>query len=398
MLTSSELQHAETCIIKIVQAELFSSEINDIKSKDKGGILRVGGRLQNSTLNFNIKHQILLPKGHVVTKLIIRGTHIEEMHAGVQNTLAAVRQKYWPIAGRNVVRQIIHQCVKYYRTKPTPFVELMGNLPSDRVTPARPFIHCGLDYLGPLQVKQFRGRATKAIHLELVYDYTTESFLNALKRMMARRGKVKRLMSDNGSNFVGANRALQSILKSLFISKEFESDIMSYLTDQGIEWTFIPPSSPYMGGSLLITAEEMHTLLTLIESCLNSRPITPMSSDPNDLEPLTAGHFLIELRLRPRLNQIFKISPTTGFRVGSELKNYQRNKWQRRSQTPLDVGTMVIIRDDNLPPLLWKMGRVAALHPGSDGIVRVISVKTASGITKRGINRVCVLPIDESAQ
>jgi hypothetical protein len=82
---------------------------------------------------------------------------------------------------------------------------------------------------------------------------------------------------------------------------------MSYLTDQGIEWTFIPPSSPYMGGiweagvkslkshfkrvvgSLLITAEEMHTLLTLIESCLNSRPITPMSSDPNDLKPLTAG-------------------------------------------------------------------------------------------------------------
>jgi hypothetical protein len=158
--------------------------------------------------------------------------------------------------------------------------------------------------------------------------------------MMARRGQVKRLMSDNGSNFVGANRALQSILKSLFISKEFQSDIMSYLTDQGIEWTFIPPSSPYKGGiweagvksfkshfkrvvgSLLITAEEMHTLLTLIESCLNSRPITPMSSDPNDLEPLTAGHFLIELRLRPRLNQIFKISPTTGFRVGSELKNY----------------------------------------------------------------------------
>jgi hypothetical protein len=126
--------------------------------------------------------------------------------------------------------------------------------------------------------------------------------------MMARREKVKRLMSDNGSNFVGANRALQSILKSLFISKEFKLDIMSYLTDQGIEWTFIPPSSPYMGGiweagvksfkshfkkvvgSLLSTAEEMHTLLTLIESCLNSRPITLMSSDPNDLEPLTAGH------------------------------------------------------------------------------------------------------------
>jgi hypothetical protein len=184
MLTSSELQHAETCIIKIVQAELFSSEINDIKSKgevisnshlkslsvflDKGGILRVGGRLQNSTLNFNIKHQILLPKGHVVTKLIIRGTHIEEMHAGVQNTLAAVRQKYWPIAGRNVVRQIIHQCVKCYRTKPTPFVELMGNLPSDRVTPARPFIHCGLDYLGPLQVKQFRGRGKKTMKCYVV--------------------------------------------------------------------------------------------------------------------------------------------------------------------------------------------------------------------------------------
>jgi hypothetical protein len=98
-----------------------------------------------------------------------------------------------------------------------------------------------------LAVMRVRSLFLLLAQLELERLYTTESFLNALKRMMARRGKVKRLMSDNGSNFVGANRALQSILKSLFISKEFKSDIMSYLTDQGIEWTFIPPSSPYMG-------------------------------------------------------------------------------------------------------------------------------------------------------
>jgi hypothetical protein len=140
-----------------------------------------------------------------------------------------------------------------------------------------------------------------------------------------------------------------------------------------------------------------------------------MSSDPNDLEPRTAGHFLIGAPLTAPIEPNLQDLPDNRLSRWQRIeklrqlfwkrwqKEYlsslqQRNKWQRRSQTPLDIGTMVIIRDDNLPPLLWKVGRVAALHPGSDGIVRVISVKTASGITKRDINRVCVLPIDESAQ
>jgi hypothetical protein len=152
--------------------------------------------------------------------------------------------------------------------------------------------------------------ATKAIHLELVHDYTSQSFLNALKRMMARRGKATRMYSDNGTNFVGANRELKEI-RDFLRTKDFQNAVVDNLTNDGIEWRFIPPNSPHVGGiweagvksfknhfkriagTSLLTAEEMYTLLTLIEACLNSRPLTPLSDDPNDLQPLTPGHFLI---------------------------------------------------------------------------------------------------------
>jgi hypothetical protein len=152
---------------------------------------------------------MLLPKNHVITKLIIREIHAQHLHAGHSATLAAIRQTYWPIAARSAIRNVLHKCVKCYRVNPIPQQQIMGNLPGVRVKPARPFENCGVDYMGPVLIKEGRGRgraiktvkayvalfvclATKAIHLELVSDYTAESFKNCIKRMMARRGIVSR--------------------------------------------------------------------------------------------------------------------------------------------------------------------------------------------------------------
>jgi hypothetical protein len=270
-------------------------------------LLRVGGRIGNSNFSYDKKHQILLPSKHYVTRLLIKQYHEQQLHGGQQLTLAALRQKYWPVAAQSLVRKIIFECVKCFKTHPRRFIPKMGDLPNVRIEPTRPFINVGIDYAGPILIKQGNKRskpvksyialficlATKAVHMELVGDLTSESFTNALKRILSRRGKVLNIYCDNGTNFVGAKNELQN-MKRFLESSEFEVNVLEALKRQNISWHFIPPSSPHMGGIWksgvklvkshlkkilgvsLVTYEEMYTLLTRIEACLNSRPMGQM--------------------------------------------------------------------------------------------------------------------------
>jgi hypothetical protein len=197
-LKVSELERSILIILKNVQHQAFSTEIKELeggrqvskKSRlislnpflDDSGLIRVGGRLRNSGAHSDVKHPIVLPKCKI-TELIIQSEHISLLHAGPQATLASLRQRYWPISGSSVVRRIIHNCLKCFRANPTTSSQLMGDLPKDRVQPARPFLSSGVDFGGPVYLKEGRGRgkrtvkgyialfvcfATKALHLELV--------------------------------------------------------------------------------------------------------------------------------------------------------------------------------------------------------------------------------------
>lgn len=199
----------------------------------------------------------------------------------------------------------------------------MGDLPARRVQRYRPFLHSGIYFAGPISIRLSKGRGTKshkgyiavfvcltsrAVHLEVVSGYSTEDFLQVYRRFVARRGICATLSSDCGTNFIGANKELRILFER---ASPQSREIAQLLANYGTQWLFNLPSAPHFGGiweaavksvkfhlkriigEALLTFEEMSTLLTQVEACLNSRPLQPLSDDPTDLSALTPAHFLI---------------------------------------------------------------------------------------------------------
>lgn len=225
-------------------------------------LIHVGSRLKNAELSSDVCHPILLPKNHDLTRLVIEQEHVRNAHAGTQATMAAVRQRFWPLSLRSVARKIVKKCVTCFKNKPALLETIMGALPSGRVTLVRAFHHCGVDYAGSLLIREGKRRnarhskayvaifvcfSTKAIHIELVSDLTSDAFVAALKRFVSRRGKPACLYSDNGTTFVGAQRQLKELYE-LLNSDHLQADVKQFLREQETSWNFIPPNAPHFGG------------------------------------------------------------------------------------------------------------------------------------------------------
>ncbi|GFX47909.1 integrase catalytic domain-containing protein [Trichonephila clavipes] len=228
--------------------------------KNKDGVLRVGGRLCNSDLNFECKFPVILPCNHKLTNLIVEYFHLKYFHLGPQALLYQVRQRFWPLRGRNVCRKIVHDCLVCFKVKPITCEQIMGNLPKERVRKIFPFDCSGLDFIGPFWIKSNKQRksslykiyvsifvcfVTKAVHFELVSDLTTQTFIASLKRFIARRGRPSLIFSDNGKTFIGSNAELKRLYK-LVINPDPE--LAGFLVDENINWKFLPPRAPNFGG------------------------------------------------------------------------------------------------------------------------------------------------------
>ncbi|XP_076382768.1 uncharacterized protein LOC143260628 [Megalopta genalis] len=452
----TELSSAERIVIRVTQNHHFSVEMRQLGARqpldrtssllslnpfvDELGIIRVGGRLRNAPIAFSRKHPILIPSSSPLAVLIIRREHLRLLHAGCQQTLASLHANYWIPSGGRITRKVVRSCMRCFRTKPGAAQPQMGNLPADRVTP---FSTCGVDYAGPfLVVDSGRSRTsrkaylclfvcfvTKAVHLELAVDLTTDSFLNGLRRFTARRGMCRVIHSDNGTNFIGARNELRD-LGHFLASPAHNDKVKGALAQNKIQWQLIPPRAPHFGGlweravrsvkthlrrvrgEQRLTFEEMCTVLTQVEACLNSRPFHPLSSDPSDLNPLSPGHFLVGEALtalphvhlldtpRNRLNRFQLLQQMVQHFWKRWHEEYlhglqQRRKWRQGCAVVPKVGDMVLIKEDNLPPLKWALGRVVELHPGQDGICRVSTIRTTRGMLKRPASKICVLPIED---
>ncbi|KAK3754726.1 hypothetical protein QZH41_007045 [Actinostola sp. cb2023] len=271
-MTPSLLQEAEKVIIRCVQSEYFQDELQVLRSLganrekvdrrsvrekkqtlkktssiykldpfiDQDGLVRVGGRIGNADVPEEVRHPVILPRKCHVTTLLIRSLHQKVNHMGRSTTHNELRQcGYWILGASAAVSNVISQCVTCRRQRRPLEQQKMSSLPKDRVEQVPPFSFCAVDYFGPFVIKERRSElkrygvlftclASRGVHLETANSLDTSSFINALKRFLARRGPVRQIRCDQGTNFVGARNELKAALTEMD-----EIRVSEYLLEQG---------------------------------------------------------------------------------------------------------------------------------------------------------------------
>ena len=439
-ISVAEVARAETEIYKFLQRKYFSTVYECAKKNlpiprknflskfapflDSLGILRARGRLGFSDLPNRTKYPVILPKQSLVPRLIVEEYHRSYGHLGRETLLSHLRSKYFIVGCSNLVKRVLRECLICRKVQGKPSTQLMADLPSDRVTSyAPPFTATGIDYFGPFYVSRGRGKSkekryglictclsTRSCHIEISHSLNTDSFILALRRFIARRGPVKSIRSDNGTNFVRGCKELKEA-----INQWNKDHIDNFCKQRNIKWLFNPPSASHFGGvyereirttrkvlnSLLLefdnkitlSDEMLYTLMCEVENILNSRPLTSLPTDVDELEALTPNHIL-------RLNADISFPP--GFFDSRDLHSIKRwrqvqymadifwHRWRREYLPSLiqrqkwfnpnrvhKKGDLVLVVDENLPRNLWCLGRIVDVDFNDRGHLRSVKVKVS---------------------
>ncbi|KAJ8017933.1 hypothetical protein HOLleu_44355 [Holothuria leucospilota] len=449
-LTPKMLEESEITIVRDVQRKAYPEEFDALSKGNivtrksplfklaplltTKGVIRVGGRLSKADLPYDTRHPLVLPKSSQVTVMIVRDAHSAVGHLGRNSILARLREKFWIHGGSQLAKAVARSCVlcRCYQAKPCE--QLMADLPANRVeAELSPFTHCGMDYFGPLMVR--RGRSdvkrygviftclsSRAVHLEVAQSLETDACINAVRRFMARRGPVKSIKSDNGTNLVGAEKELRQMLE-----KVDQTRMIDTFCSGGIEWSFNPPAGSHFGGvwermirttrkilySLMkeqprtLDDDLLSTLLCEVENILNNRPLTTTSPDPDDLTPLTPNMLVnpqakmlappgefeqrdVYARKRWRRAQYLVDVFWSRWRKEYVVTLQQRDKWQRQRRN-VQVGDVVLIVDKSVPRNTWPMGVVETTFKDTKGDVRSCQVRTKTSILERPVAKLCIL-------
>ncbi|XP_076874397.1 uncharacterized protein LOC143524681 [Brachyhypopomus gauderio] len=437
----NELIRAKNIIIKAVQAEVYAKELQCISSGEKlpkgspllnlspvtgeDGFLRVGGRISQACIPDEEKKPIIIPGRHHIAVLIARHYHEQCQHQGRHFTEGTVRAAgYWIVGGKRCICSLIHKCVTCRRLRGENKIQKMADLPADRVSMEPPFTYVGVDVFGPWTVSTRRTRgghandkrwavlftclSIRAIHIEIIESMDTSSFINAMRRLIALRGPVRQIRSDRGTNFIGACRELN------ISSNLDESKLSRFLTDQGCSWVFNPPHASHMGGAwermigvtrkildsmmlqtrpVKMTHEVLSTFMAEVTAIVNSRPLIPVSSDPEDpfvLTPATLltqktgscpvppGQFSGADLYRRQWKHVQSLANTFWDRWQKQyLCTLQpRRKW-RNDENNITEGSVVLVKDCQSKRNDWPLGRISKVLPSEDGRVRKVEIKVA---------------------
>jgi hypothetical protein len=437
--SSDRITTAEIFVLQKLQQEVYASEVDAIEKGnklkktsplyplnpilDENKLLRVGGRLTNARILNTEKNPIIIPGSSHIARLIIRKYHESIQHQGRHLTEGAVRSAgFWIVGGKRAISSLIHQCVSCRKGRAKPQEQKMGDLPSDRLQPGPPFTSVGVDTFGPWSVAARRTRGgwsnskrwailfscltTRAVHIEVVEELSSSSFINALRRFTSLRGPVKVFRSDRGTNFVGAAQLLNMNCINV------EDDVIrSYLDTCKASWIFNVPHASHMGGAwerMIGIARRIldnminnctrplsHEVLTtfMAEVCgiMNSRPLIAVSSDPDQPEILTPatlltqkigtsdmaiGEFSAEDMYKAQWRRVQCLADTFWKRWRTEyLHTLQtRRKWAEQ-QRNIQKGDVVLLKDKNSPRISWPLGIIESTIQSADDLTRKVTVR-----------------------
>ena len=434
MICPKDLHYAENTWIKYIQEGMYLEIEKGMYKKllptVENEIIVVGGRAERWVYStWNKQKFILLPKDHRFSQLVAEKEHIEIGHLALESTVAKIRAKYWIVGVRKIVKSIISSC----RTCKEKFKMLasqrMSPLPVERIKPSPPFQNIGIDYFGPFEIKgevqkRIRGKcygvlfvcdSSRAVHADIVQNYSTEAFLQALRRFGCTRGYPSKIHSDNGTQLVGAATWLKKMLKELDWA-----EIQRFGHKFQTTWSFSSADAPWQNGStealiktikralkVVIGAQvfsyaEFQTVMYEAAQLVNQRPIglKPASPDegtylcPNDLllgrstNHAPQGPFAEGSNVKQRMNFIQDI-------VNNFWKRWSREvfpslviepKWhtERRNITPGDV---VLIQDSNTVRGEWRLGIVTKTLQSKDKRVRNVEIRYKNGQTDVKVTR-----------
>jgi hypothetical protein len=458
---AQEVIDAEKLWIKATQQECYSNEIESLKGKattsrptlinqlrlylDELGLIRLDGRLNNAQIDMDTKFPYLIPKQHTITDLLIRRAHADTLHSGMRSTVTKLRQRYWIPRIREAVNTQLRKCVvckiasgKPYRKPETP------PLQASRIREAPPFTVTGCDFTGALYVipkgggteskvyiALFTCAITRAVHLEVVPDMSTPTFLNAFRRFTARRSIPAKMISDNALTFISTAEYTKSLLN--------DPEIREYMSNHQVDWSFNPKRAPWWGGFFerligltkmalyktlrraRITLDQLVTLVTEI-GVLNNRPLTYVG-ETDIAEPLTPAHLLHGRQLTglphevtdwdelsdPNFNDLDQPALAKRTKKMSAIFQQFWQVWSSEYITSLrerhiqakrgitentvKIGDIVLVHSDDTKRVNWKLAKIESLIYGNDGIVRAANIKTKNGTTNRPITRLYPLEV-----
>ncbi|XP_043206534.1 uncharacterized protein LOC122372920 isoform X2 [Amphibalanus amphitrite] len=451
VLELSDLQKAEMAVLRYAQCAMpeypgglvadgplvvkKGSSLSSLAPQMSDGLLVVGGRLSSSpSLSERSKHPVILPRRHHVARLLLRDAHVAAGHQGRDHTLWKLRERYWIVGASSDVRKMIRSCVVCRKVNARPQEQLMASLPESRVTAGTgAFEKVGLDVFGPFLVKSGRGErkrfglmctclVTRAVHVEVLCSLTADSLINAVRRISARRGAIRYVISDRGTNLVGADRELREALREVDYDRLHGESVK-----HGIHWEFNPPTASHFSGATerqirtfrkimrsmpqqRLDDETLQTLFCEIEAVINSRPLNYVSTSDGNVEPISPNHLLL---LRGNASgEPGEFSENDSFSrrkwrhvqyLASQfwrrwLAEYvptlqTRQKWRQAGRN-LQIGDIVLVLDKDLPRGSWPLGRIVRVFPSADRLVRKALVRTSTSTYLRPIHKMVLVHSD----
>ncbi len=424
-LQPDEIVMAESVLVRAAQAVLrlksnFGQLVKTLGLTEYDGVLRCSGRLNNSELELDCVHPIILPREHRLTELIIESCHVRVHHSGLRSTLAELRTRYWVPKGRQLVKRVLSKCRVCKRFQGKCYGEPpMASLPAFRVREAPAFSKSGVDFAGPLYVKnRVNGNekayivlwsccVTRAVTLDLVSDLNTSTFLRALRRFAARRGVPTLIVSDNAKTFKAAHKYIKKYLT--------DPALKEYLDVNRINWRFNLARAPWWGGffermvgtvkrclrkvlgNARLTFDELATVLLEVEQTVNSRPLT-YEYDEVSGEMLTPAHLIHGRKLVTIPDELRDNDSDSEaenkllkrFRYLAKKKRHYWSRWRReylvdlrehhkvskrKNDPKAKVGDVVLVEEDNKKRGQWKTGVIKEVIVGQDKEVRGATVR-----------------------